>query len=316
MSAAGETIGAQLRRERERQGMTVQKAADELRLDATVITALESDSYEQSVPVVYARGHLRKYARLLGVALDDSQLAPLPPRAAQAPAAPLPPLGSGGARPMRIAPRAQALPLAQIAIAAGILCVLLLFWWSPWKRQVTVQAAVAHTVAASAAADAAGVVAPPASGADDGAVEGGELVNASALADPTPSPAPARGAAPSAQPPAEATAAAPGAALAGDAGGDARVSLRLTFSATSWIDVRDATGRRLFVGHGYVNTLRSLAGRAPLTVRIGYIGGVRVEINDREVSIDRSLRSGDIARFLAGADGLPHPLPGKLPASG
>ena len=152
--------------------------------------------------------------------------------------------------------------------------------------------------------------------ADDGAVEGGELVNASALADPTPSPAPARGAAPSAQPPAAATAAAPGAALAGDAGGDGRVSLRLTFSATSWIDVRDATGRRLFVGHGYVNTLRSLAGRAPLTVRIGYIGGVRVEINDREVSIDRSLRSGDIARFLAGADGLPHPLPGKLPASG
>jgi cytoskeleton protein RodZ len=185
---------------------------------------------------------------------------------------------------------------------------------------VTVQAAVAHPVAASDAAEVASAAAPPASAAGDSDGQGGELMNASALSDPTPAPGPAPAAstapapvpAPVASPPSAAAAATPVA----DTGGDGKVSLRLTFSATSWIDVRDATGRRLFVGHGYVNTMRSVVGRAPLTVRIGYIGGVRVEINDREVSIDRSLRSGDIARFLAGADGRPHPLTGKLPAPG
>jgi cytoskeleton protein RodZ len=321
MNAPADTVGAQLRRERERQGMTLQKAADELRLDAVVIAALEGDAYEQTVPAVYARGHLRKYARLLGLNLDDAQLAPLPPGATQAPAAPLPPIASG-ARPMRVSSRAPRFPLAQLGLAAGILAVLLLFWWSPWKHRVAVQAAAPQPAPAVVSDDAASVPSVAGSAEDPGVTGPGELQNASALADPTPAPMESRPAqaSPATQPTAVTPAptaaespAAPAADRPGDNGGEGHVSVRLTFTATSWVDVRDASGRRLFVGHGYVNTVRSLAGRAPLTVRVGYIDGVHVEINDRPVAIGRSLRSGDIGRFLAGADGLPHPLVSARP---
>ena len=86
-----------------------------------------------------------------------------------------------------------------------------------------------------------------------------------------------------------------------------KVRLHLTFSATSWVDVRDSSGRRLFMGHGYPNTVRSLAGRAPFRVYIGYVSGVHVEINGREVPIDPTLIKGDIARFTVGTDGLLRP---------
>src|SRR5258707_1735293 len=61
------TIGARLKAERERRGLSPQKAADELHLDGWVIDALEADDYERIGPSVYAKGHLKRYAALLGL---------------------------------------------------------------------------------------------------------------------------------------------------------------------------------------------------------------------------------------------------------
>ncbi len=47
--------------------MSAQKAADELHLDGWVIDALEADDYERIGPSVYAKGHLKRYAALLGL---------------------------------------------------------------------------------------------------------------------------------------------------------------------------------------------------------------------------------------------------------
>src|SRR5712671_7366615 len=61
------TIGARLKAERERRGLSPQKAADELHLDGWVIDALEADDYGRIGPSVYAKGHLKRYAALLGL---------------------------------------------------------------------------------------------------------------------------------------------------------------------------------------------------------------------------------------------------------
>jgi cytoskeletal protein RodZ len=153
MSENSESAGVQLRRERERQGLTLQKVADDLRLDRAVIEAMEDDSYTQTVPPVYARGHRRKYFQLLGLSIDEGATA-LPPGGA----APAPPASPGatarqGTRAMRIAPQVRKLPWAKIGIAAAIILILLLFWWSPWKHRVTVQASTAQDVVTSAPAD-------------------------------------------------------------------------------------------------------------------------------------------------------------------
>src|ERR1700694_1766767 len=66
MTVASAATGPRLKAERERRGMSPQKAADELHLDGWVIDALEADDYERIGPSVYAKGHLKRYAALLG----------------------------------------------------------------------------------------------------------------------------------------------------------------------------------------------------------------------------------------------------------
>src|SRR6185437_1014602 len=61
------TIGARLKAARERKGLSSEKAADELHLDGWVIEALEADDYARVGPAVYAKGHLKRYAALLGL---------------------------------------------------------------------------------------------------------------------------------------------------------------------------------------------------------------------------------------------------------
>ena len=79
--------------------------------------------------------------------------------------------------------------------------------------------------------------------------------------------------------------------------------LRLSFSADSWVDVHDAAGRRVFAGNGRANSVKTIAGTAPLRVYLGFASGVQLEINDRAVAIGPQFVTGDVARFEAGADG-------------
>jgi len=66
-AAEPDTPGGMLRVERERRGYSVQHVAEELHLDIRVIEALETNRFEALGAPVYARGHLRKYATLLGL---------------------------------------------------------------------------------------------------------------------------------------------------------------------------------------------------------------------------------------------------------
>ena len=83
-----------------------------------------------------------------------------------------------------------------------------------------------------------------------------------------------------------------------------RARLRLSFSADSWVDVHDAAGRRAFAGNGRANSVRTIAGTAPMRVYLGFASGVQLEINNRAVAIGPQFMAGDVARFEAGADGV------------
>ena len=65
--AGPDTPGGMLRAERQRRGHSVQYAAEDLHLDVWVIEALEANRFEALGAPVYAKGHLRKYAMLLGL---------------------------------------------------------------------------------------------------------------------------------------------------------------------------------------------------------------------------------------------------------
>jgi cytoskeleton protein RodZ len=89
-----------------------------------------------------------------------------------------------------------------------------------------------------------------------------------------------------------------------DTAGSGRARLRLSFSADSWVDVHDISGRRVFAGFGRANSVKTIAGNAPLRVYLGVAGGVQLEINERAVAIGPQFVTGNVARFDAGADGV------------
>ncbi len=80
--------------------------------------------------------------------------------------------------------------------------------------------------------------------------------------------------------------------------------LRLSFSADSWVDVRDAAGHRAFAGNGRANSVKVISGIAPMRVYLRSASGVQLEINGRAAAIGPQFVAGDVARFEAGADGV------------
>ncbi|HEV7610262.1 MAG TPA: RodZ domain-containing protein [Steroidobacteraceae bacterium] len=285
--------GPRLKAERERRGLSSQKVADELHLDGWVVDALEAGDYERIGPSVYAKGHLKRYAAMLG--LPQAEIMAAYETRAQAPKEP-------SAQPANVRLRADSadvsnLPLPQIiGSIAVVLLVLGVLWWKPWHQRgaaPTTREPVAATPTAVPAETAAGSTAE---------------TLASAAAPPAPTPAPAGAAATSSQ----SAPLLPGAAAATPAqtaetnatAGVGRARLRLSFSADSWVDVHDAAGHRAFAGNGRANSVRTIAGIAPMRVYLRSASGVQLEINNRAVAIGPQFFAGDAARFEAGADGV------------
>ena len=69
LEAGGESrcgIGTRLRAAREARGLTILQAAEKLHVDARILEALEAEDFAALGAAVYARGHLRRYAELVG----------------------------------------------------------------------------------------------------------------------------------------------------------------------------------------------------------------------------------------------------------
>jgi cytoskeleton protein RodZ len=296
MTEAGTSVGPRLRAERERRGLSSQKAADELHLDGWVIDALEAGDYERIGPSVYAKGHLKRYASLLG--LPAAEIMAEYESRTQAPRAPAPP-PPANVRLRTDPPAVANLPWPLIAgsVAVALLAIGVL-WWKPWHRHGSVPMAAETLAANPSAASADAAADSPAAdspAADSPAVEVTSTAPPSASSQLVP---PAAG--PAAAPATRAAPSPPPDAMAGMG----RAHLRLSFSADSWVDVHDAAGRRVFAGNGRANSVKTIAGIAPMRVYLGFASGVQLEINNRAVAIGPQFMAGDVARFEAGADGV------------
>ncbi|MFL6600201.1 MAG: RodZ domain-containing protein [Steroidobacteraceae bacterium] len=66
MAVAAGGIGARLRAGREKLGLTVLQVAERIHTDPKIVDAIEAENYEALGAPVYARGHIRHYAELVG----------------------------------------------------------------------------------------------------------------------------------------------------------------------------------------------------------------------------------------------------------
>jgi len=64
---SGPSPGARLRIAREGRGLSIEEVAERLRLNAALVLALEEDRLALLGAPVFAKGHLRNYALLVGV---------------------------------------------------------------------------------------------------------------------------------------------------------------------------------------------------------------------------------------------------------
>jgi cytoskeleton protein RodZ len=301
MSDAAPSLGDRLKAERERRELSPQKAADQLHLDAWVIDALEAEDYQRIGPSVYAKGHLKRYATLLGLPAPEF-LAGYDSRAQVAKPGAAPP----GASVRLTADTAAVhnLPWVPIVGCAGaVLLFLGILWWKPWHQRGTASSSrpsAAEILAANPHARAA-----PTDGAGDSAGAAPAAADQPAAAAPMTGPTPTAARAPTPAAGAAAPSPAPAAGVAADAAaGKGHARLRLSFSADSWVDVHDAAGRVAFSGNGRANSVKTIAGDAPLRVYLRSVSGVQLEINNRAVAIGPQFVSGEAARFEAGADGV------------
>jgi cytoskeleton protein RodZ len=261
-------IGARLRTARERTGLTSLQAAERLRLDPDVIDALEAETFESLGAPVYVRGHLKRYAELVGERAGELQES----YAASAQAAQVPDL----TRIAHSAPAGHGRTLARIgtAIVIGVL-VVGVFWWA--LRELRTAAAPLADAFLGSPQSAPGQVQSPPTPAPSGA------------AIPLPAPK-AEHELPA--PPVEAARPQPRMAI-----------LTLRFSADSWVEVYDAGGDRLLFDIGSADTTRTLRGAAPMRVVLGNAPAVTVEFNGQPASVPEfAIRDGQ-ARFVINRSG-------------
>jgi cytoskeleton protein RodZ len=308
-------LGERLAQARERRGLALVQAAEKLHLEPRVLEALEAENFEALGASVYVRGHLQRYAELVGE--NASELLALYAARPHAHATPdltrvITERGRGAVPGARFGVwRAGLLTLALVLAA--------LIWWAmrsgPIKTSTTVvllpagtSAGAAQPSAASQAAEAAAPILAPPRGApvstsaaagheSSSAVRSGRPAVAVVPATTSPAavrasePKPAAPAASAAVPAATATAPSEAAPAAHEA------NLVLRFREDSWAEVYEASGAALFRDIATAGTVKTLSGVPPLRLVLGNAAAVGISLNGRNVTLGAALQSAPNARF-------------------
>jgi len=272
----GEIGGERLRRARRENDISVADIAKELHLDVPKVRALERNEFDVLGAPVFAKGHLRKYAELVGVSTDDVMTDYYQMnRSAGAP----PVVGPKRkyARELSLAPWIGGGVTIIIAVAAA-------YWWfqrEPAESAVTIEpASLAPFVARE---ETQPTVDEDASQAAESLAEEAtdEDLAAQVIEEPE-----AEEIAPTIIQP-EAVPASSG----------PQVQMELAFSGDCWTEVSDGAGRRLYYDLGQAGRVISLSGDAPLRVILGDSANVSIKVEGRDYPIPASARSGRLARL-------------------
>jgi len=291
--------GARLRCERELRGLTGQQAAEQMNLDVAVIEALEADDFAALGAPVFAKGHLRKYAALLGLA--ESDLLSGYEKARAKPDSPtLVPRARLEMQPERAKPR---WPWAVGSLLVFLLAAAVVAWLSdgaPGLDRVRATLGLGDAVeTGTAATDAAevslsseptGTVVTTVRGSEETA-SGSSVGGADSTASPGAAQLPAGGATTAQPQSGYASAPVPG-----------QVALQMRFAVDSWVEVYDASGKAVLYDLGRAGSERVVSGRPPMNVTLGNAPAVTLRVNGKPTAIPKPT-AGTVSRFNVAADG-------------
>jgi cytoskeleton protein RodZ len=253
---------------RERQ-ISVLEVAKELHLDEPKVRALESNEFDVLGAPVFAKGHLRKYAQLVGV--DEADI--LADYYHMTRAESLPPV----VKASKVRVRQELSPGPWIAVIVVLIVAAASYWWF---------AVQSDTAVVSDAMPEETLPIEQSGGIEEAADE--TVISAAALPNaqreinrPEEQPAVS-----------EPVEAAVDATLA-----DGESRLTLVYSGDCWTEISDATGRRLLFDMGRSGRTVELTGRAPFSVLLGNVDNVDVSVNGRDYPITTTNPGGRTARL-------------------
>lgn len=292
-------LGAELRVARERRSLSLHQASQELHIGDAVLEALERGDYAALDAPIFVRGHLRAYARLLG--LDEGETLARYEEQGDKPA--VPPLVT-----QKLDNRVHRLS-GQIVSLLVIVALLVLgvLWWL--NRPAPVANRVAAQTAAVPEAKSAPVV-PPAQNAVQPSLAA-ENPAASTVPIPAPSQAdalphhavktielPPKRPRVAAEVPRKTVAPASSPALP-------QTHVQFTLNQASWIEVYDASGKRLYYDLAPAGETVGVSGAGPLQVFLGNAPGVSVRLEGAKFDQSPYTRADNTARFRIGAPDKP-----------
>ena len=315
------STGVRLRNAREQLGFSQQAVAERLCLKVSTVRDIEEDKAPADLASTFLRGYIRSYARL--VHIPEEEL--LPGLEKQAPI-----------RPAKVAPM-QSFSLGKrrkkrdgwlMTFTWLVLFVVVgltgAWWWQNHKAQqeeITTMADQssaelnagkdsAQSVPLDTSAAASQDMTPPAP--DDGAA-----ADAASAPDAATVPAPAADAqqnavvAPSQANVDTATTAptspATAAPLPTDQAGVTTPAadpnaLVMNFTADCWLEVSDATGKKLFSGMQRKDGTLNLVGQAPYKLKVGAPAAVQIQFQGKPVDLSRFIRTNQVARLTVNAE--------------
>ncbi|MBA7738339.1 cytoskeleton protein RodZ [Escherichia marmotae] len=321
------TTGARLRNAREQIGLSQQAVAERLCLKVSTVRDIEEDKAPADLASTFLRGYIRSYARL--VHIPEEELLPGLEKQAPLRAAKVAPMQSFSLGKRRKKRDGWLMTFTWLVLFV-VIGLSGAWWWQDHKAQqeeITTMADQStaelnnnqsQSVPLDTATDQNSTTTSPSAAETT-------VTNTQAPAVTTPVPAvdPQQNAV---VPPSQAnvdtaattTPAAPVATTTPDAAAplptdQAAVTtpaadpnaLVMNFTADCWLEVTDATGKKLFSGMQRKGGNLNLAGQAPYKLKIGAPAAVQIQYQGKPVDLSRFVRTNQVARLTLNAEQSP-----------
>ncbi|QIK14999.1 cytoskeleton protein RodZ [Leclercia sp. 29361] len=314
------STGVRLRNAREQLGLSQQAVAERLCLKVSTVRDIEEDKAPAELASTFLRGYIRSYAKL--VHIPEEELLPMMEKQAPVRAAKVAPMQSFslGKRRKKRDGWLMSFTWLVLFVVIGLTGA---WWWQNHKAQqeeITTMADQSSAELNGSAGEGAQSIPlntdASATASEPPAVTAGTANTATAqttapVVDQT-AQAPADNAVVS---PSQANVETAPAATADNAvqplpsdpaGVTAAAAdpnaLVMNFSADCWLEVTDATGKKLFSGLQRKDGTLNLAGQAPYKLKIGAPAAVQIQFQGKPVDLSRFIRTNQVARLTLNAE--------------
>ncbi|WP_225182123.1 cytoskeleton protein RodZ [Pectobacterium aroidearum] len=320
--------GERLREARERLGFTQQTIAERLCLKISTVRDIEDGTTPADLAPTFLRGYVRSYAKL--VHLPEDELLPAVDKQAIPKTISVSPMQSFSLKKSRKKRDGWLMTITWLVVLV-VLGLTGAWWWQNHQaQQAEINSMVDHASSMQAQTEGQPVPlmdnsAPQETATPNSAAAPASTpVDLSATVTATPS-TPSSSAssttpsmAPSSQSPSQANTAQHqtagngllGAGAVAPAAGTVAESnpvpaahaLVMTFTADCWLEVTDASGKKLFSGMQRNGGTLNLDGQSPYKLKIGAPAAVQIQFQGKPVDLSRFVRSNQVARLTLTAE--------------